>query len=76
MKKVKLVIIHLADMIDYYVLHRIFEGPLVNYLWDNSVYDKMCDYHNRFCTKICLSKWWGDRCDCRYCKSHRFDLEE
>lgn len=77
MKKIKLILIHLADMFDYYVLHGILDSRLVNYFWNHNWYNSLQDSHMKVCTKICLSEWWGDHnCECKYCKSMQYtDIE-
>ena len=65
MKKIKLVLIHLADMFDNYVLHNLADR-LVNRFWQH---EYLFNLHMRICNKICLSKWWGERtCKCFYCR--------
>ena len=60
-KKIRLLLIHLADMFDFYVLHNT-----IGYL-DYS--DTIHDFHMRICEKICNSEWWGDHtCTCFHCK--------
>lgn len=72
MKKIKLILIHLADMFDNYVLHNIFDR-----LWDHHWFDSIQDFHMKICTKICLSEWWDDhKCECKYCQSMQYtDIE-
>lgn len=74
MKKIKLLLIHLADMFDFYVLHYILDGKIVNWFWDHKWYNNLQDAHMKICSKICGSEWWGEHdCNCKYCKSMRYD---
>ncbi len=76
--KIKLILIHLADAFDWYILHNI-DGLLVNWFCDYQWYDKICDLHMKLCHKIVNSEWWGDRdlCNCFYCNGIKYrDIDE
>jgi hypothetical protein len=76
MKKIKIVLIHMADMFDWYILHNIIDGPLVNYFWEHKWYNSLQDFHMKICTKICMSEWWSEEeCNCFHCKKNN-DIEE
>lgn len=74
MKKLKLVLIHIADILDYYILHGLLESRIINWFWNYNWFNKLLDYHMKLCSKICLSEWWGNHsCNCFYCKSMQYD---
>lgn len=68
----KLIIIHIADIFDVYVLHGILDSRLVNYFWDHKWYNNLQDFHMKICEKICMSEWWGEEeCFCSYCEKYK-----
>lgn len=71
MKKIKLILIHLIDKFDNYVLHRLVDWT---YYSDSMFSNWVFDTSNKICTKICMSEWWGEEeCFCKYCETYKHE---
>jgi len=51
---IKLILIHMIDMFDNYVLHNILDR-----IWNHQWFDSLQNFHMKICEKICMSNWWG-----------------